>query len=385
MIVVHRLYAEGSSGAACRTCSLGRPPGHHARVESKQPVDGENRHAKGHCFLNNAAAAVAWVRHRVGPIRVGVVDFDYHQGTGTREHFKADPATYYATINDGKSYDADEEPGVFDAAQSAYAHIKEVPGRSVCINFCGAIKSGTYTGYSCTPEEYHRLVESVVCVRLGTFSPQLILFLAGLDCLAEDRIHSSGPTRSLRQIMLPLVPTDVFTIMTTVMQAVPGARVSSLLEGGYTRDLNTEGIHAMLCALLGRDSVACNSSSKLKLNRSDSDPAALAARGAVPLAAATSVASGKGSASAADQGLELAHLHPAAALGDMGQNPAQQAVGPSASAATSSAAAPLCYTTACSCPAAEVGFRTKEDAEQHMQSAHQLSRDAARGRIGSRW
>lgn len=51
---------------------LCRPPGHHA---------GANW-AGGYCYLNNAAAAVAYLRRETGAT-VGVLDVDFHLGNGT--------------------------------------------------------------------------------------------------------------------------------------------------------------------------------------------------------------------------------------------------------------------------------------------------------------
>ena len=59
------------SGAAA-TYALCRPPGHHAG----------RRWMGGYCYLNNAAAAVAYLR-RETRATIGVLDIDFHMANGT--------------------------------------------------------------------------------------------------------------------------------------------------------------------------------------------------------------------------------------------------------------------------------------------------------------
>jgi acetoin utilization deacetylase AcuC-like enzyme len=64
-----------------------RPPGHHATRGS----------FGGSCYLNNAAAAAARLRSKLG--RVAVIDIDAHHGNGTQAIFYEDPDVLVASVH----------------------------------------------------------------------------------------------------------------------------------------------------------------------------------------------------------------------------------------------------------------------------------------------
>ncbi|HEY4252948.1 MAG TPA: histone deacetylase family protein [Roseomonas sp.] len=70
------LAAASEAGAGRTAYALCRPPGHHAYAAR----------AGGHCYLNNAAIAVAALQ-RAGAARVAVLDIDSHHGNGTQGIF----------------------------------------------------------------------------------------------------------------------------------------------------------------------------------------------------------------------------------------------------------------------------------------------------------
>jgi acetoin utilization deacetylase AcuC-like enzyme len=89
------LAAAAEAAAGRSAYALCRPPGHHAY----------RARAGGHCYLNNAAIAVAALR-RAGAGRVATLDIDSHHGNGTQGIFwedgavltvsvHGDPANYY--------------------------------------------------------------------------------------------------------------------------------------------------------------------------------------------------------------------------------------------------------------------------------------------------
>jgi len=89
------LAAAAEAVAGRSAYALCRPPGHHAY----------RARAGGHCYLNNAAIAVAALR-RAGAGRVATLDIDSHHGNGTQGIFwedgavltvsvHGDPANYY--------------------------------------------------------------------------------------------------------------------------------------------------------------------------------------------------------------------------------------------------------------------------------------------------
>ena len=86
--------AEALTEGARHAYALCRPPGHHASADR----------AGGHCLLNNAAIAAAWLRQHHE--RVAVLDIDVHHGNGTQSIFygrgdvltvsvHADPSAFY--------------------------------------------------------------------------------------------------------------------------------------------------------------------------------------------------------------------------------------------------------------------------------------------------
>lgn len=89
------LAAAAETAQGRHAYALCRPPGHHAYAAR----------AGGHCYLNNAALAVDYLRD-AGAARVAVLDIDSHHGNGTQGIFwdradvltvslHADPARYY--------------------------------------------------------------------------------------------------------------------------------------------------------------------------------------------------------------------------------------------------------------------------------------------------
>ena len=75
------LEGEPAAYACCR------PPGHHATRGS----------FGGSCYLNNAAAAAARLRSRLG--RVAVIDVDAHHGNGTQAIFYDDPEVLVGSVH----------------------------------------------------------------------------------------------------------------------------------------------------------------------------------------------------------------------------------------------------------------------------------------------
>ncbi|MBL6456968.1 histone deacetylase family protein [Belnapia sp. T6] len=78
--------AEAAAGRAAY--GLCRPPGHHAYAAR----------AGGHCYLNNAAIAVAALR-RAGAKRVAVLDIDSHHGNGTQGIFWEDASVLTVSVH----------------------------------------------------------------------------------------------------------------------------------------------------------------------------------------------------------------------------------------------------------------------------------------------
>lgn len=82
------LAAAGEAAAGRHAYALCRPPGHHAYA---------NR-AGGHCYINNAAVAVAALQ-RAGAARIAVLDIDSHHGNGTQGIFWDDPTVLTISVH----------------------------------------------------------------------------------------------------------------------------------------------------------------------------------------------------------------------------------------------------------------------------------------------
>ena len=88
------LAAAAEAAAGRQAYGLCRPPGHHAY----------RARAGGHCYLNNAAIAVAALRG-AGAARVAVLDIDSHHGNGTQGIFWEDPSVLTVSVHgDPSSY-----------------------------------------------------------------------------------------------------------------------------------------------------------------------------------------------------------------------------------------------------------------------------------------
>jgi acetoin utilization deacetylase AcuC-like enzyme len=82
------LAAAAEAAAGRSAYALCRPPGHHAY----------RARAGGHCYLNNAAIAVAALR-RAGAGRVATLDIDSHHGNGTQGMFWEDGAVLTVSVH----------------------------------------------------------------------------------------------------------------------------------------------------------------------------------------------------------------------------------------------------------------------------------------------
>lgn len=82
------LAAAAEAAAGRQAYGLCRPPGHHAYAAR----------AGGHCYLNNAAIAVAALR-AAGAERVATLDIDSHHGNGTQGIFWEDASVLTVSVH----------------------------------------------------------------------------------------------------------------------------------------------------------------------------------------------------------------------------------------------------------------------------------------------
>ena len=188
-----------------------RPPGHHAEIAT----------AMGFCLFNNAAIAARHAQAAHGAERVAIVDFDVHHGNGSQAIFWDDKSVLYASTHEMPLF-----PGTGALSERGeHDQIVNVP--------LSAGDGG---------EIFREAMETAILPRLHNFAPDLIIISAGFDAHYRDPLGH-----------LQLTEAD-FAWATRTLAAVArrhaGARVVSLLEGGYDLQGLARSVAAHVQALM---------------------------------------------------------------------------------------------------------------------------------------
>ena len=188
-----------------------RPPGHHAEIAT----------AMGFCLFNNAAIAARHAQAAHGAERVAIVDFDVHHGNGSQAIFWDDKSVLYASTHEMPLF-----PGTGALSERGeHDQIVNVP--------LSAGDGG---------EIFREAMETAILPRLHNFAPDLIIISAGFDAHYRDPLGH-----------LQLTEAD-FAWATRALAAVArrhaGARVVSLLEGGYDLQGLARSVAAHVQALM---------------------------------------------------------------------------------------------------------------------------------------
>lgn len=122
----------------------------------------------GFCAFNDLAVAARWALDEAGIERILIFDVDVHQGDGTAALFKADPRVFTCSIHGAKNFPARKQTSDLDVP---------LPDGTGDAEFLNAMDRA--------------LEESLQCS-----DPQLVLFQAGVDALAEDRLGRLALTRA---------------------------------------------------------------------------------------------------------------------------------------------------------------------------------------------
>jgi acetoin utilization deacetylase AcuC-like enzyme len=195
------------SGQRALRIALSRPGSHHASADF----------AMGFCVINNLAVAAAYAQAH-GMTRVAIVDFDAHHGNGTEQIFA-------------------HTPDVLTASLHQYPFFPGTGPRSATDLHRGIINETLPAGAG-----HHDGVEA--CRRLlhtvETFSPQLILFEAGIDG------HVGDPTSDLRFTARTF---ERFGIMIRQLADRTGCPMIFELGGGYRDSSLRDGLTALLTGL----------------------------------------------------------------------------------------------------------------------------------------
>ena len=164
-------------------------------------------HGEGYCVFNDVAIAIRDLQvHRPG-IRVMVVDTDAHQGNGTASLLADDPRVFTYSIHVGQNYPTKKVQGSMDVETVRY-----VEG-----------------------EMYLKQLFSTLAAGLDTFSPDLVIWIAGADNHSNDRFGQ------MHLSVKDLQRRDEVLLGAFMRNRVP---VAVLYGGGYNRQTEfTAKIH----------------------------------------------------------------------------------------------------------------------------------------------
>lgn len=203
-------------GEASSAFAIVRPPGHHA----------EPTRARGFCLFNNVAVAATHAQTKLDCEKVLIVDWDCHHGNGTQEIFWADPSVL-----------------VFDVHRAAPFY----PG-SGALEETGASLGAGYTVNVPLPvgtgdRAMVKAFEEILVPAAAAFGPDLVLVSAGFDWHRNDLGGN--------------VTENGFAVMAGIVREIAnrhcGGRLTLTLEGGYDLDSLSQGVHAVLGTLAGRE------------------------------------------------------------------------------------------------------------------------------------
>jgi acetoin utilization deacetylase AcuC-like enzyme len=204
---VDEIHAGRLRNAFCAV----RPPGHHA----------ERNRAMGFCLFNNVAVGAFHARATHGYRRVAVVDFDVHHGNGTQDMFFADAEAFYASTHQAPFY-----PG------TGYASERGVAGNIVNV----PLEAGAGS------DAFRAAYKNEILPALARFAPDFVFISAGFDGHRDDPLAE-----------LELTENDFSWVTTAICEIArerSGARVVSVLEGGYDLEALARSAAAHVRALM---------------------------------------------------------------------------------------------------------------------------------------
>ncbi len=164
-------------------------------------------HGEGYCVFNDVAVAIRDLQARRPGIRVMVVDTDAHQGNGTASILADDPRVFTYSIHVGPNYPTRKVEGSMDVETTRYVE--------------GAM--------------YLQQLFSTLAAALDTFSPDLVIWVAGADNHRNDRFGQ------MHLSVKDLQRRDEVLLGAFLRNRVP---VAVLYGGGYNRQTDfTAKIH----------------------------------------------------------------------------------------------------------------------------------------------
>jgi acetoin utilization deacetylase AcuC-like enzyme len=196
-----------STGAAVDAAAAAITDGVAASLAGGTHHAGSNW-GEGFCLFNDTAVAARELQDRGLIERVLILDCDVHQGNGTAEIFAGDPTVFTMSIHGGRNFPLRKFPSSLD-----------VP-----------LEDGT------GDDDYLRLLGPAVAESFDRGRPNLVLYIAGADPYAGDRLGR------LRLSQAGLLERDRLIFRAAAAAGVPLAIVCG---GGYCQDLEmVAAIHA---------------------------------------------------------------------------------------------------------------------------------------------
>jgi acetoin utilization deacetylase AcuC-like enzyme len=163
---------------------------------------------EGYCVFNDTAVAARELQARGVVERVLILDCDVHQGNGTAEIFAADPTVFTMSIHGGRNFPLRKHPGSLD-----------VP-----------LDDG------CDDEAYLAALRPAVAQSLDRARADLVLYIAGADPYAGDRLGRLAVSKE------GLLARDRFVLAAARGAGLP---VAIVCGGGYCPEIESiVDIHA---------------------------------------------------------------------------------------------------------------------------------------------
>ena len=169
-------------------------------------VSGGTHHAfanagEGFCVFNDIAVAARLAQQEFGISSVLVIDLDVHQGNGTAKIFAGDPTVFTVSLHQQKGYP-------FSTRYPSDVEINLLDG--------------------CKDEDYLLQLQAAVEGIIQRQRPEVMIFQAGVDCLAGDRFGRLALTHK------GLQERNRFVYTLAAMNQIP---LIVTMGGGYHKDI----------------------------------------------------------------------------------------------------------------------------------------------------
>jgi acetoin utilization deacetylase AcuC-like enzyme len=158
-------------------------------------------HGEAFCVFNDVAVAIRTLQHDGRIRRAAIVDLDVHQGNGTHAIFAGDSSVFTFSMHGGRNYPFTKVAGCIDVD----------------------LEDGT------ADDEYLAVLAERLPGVLAAAQPDLVVYLAGADPYAGDRLGRLGLTLG------GLARRDAMVIGTCREVGIP---VAITIAGGYGREID---------------------------------------------------------------------------------------------------------------------------------------------------